>query len=78
MKGKVLFFSEEKAEARPAEPKDFYFSAASTIEAMAGCFHKRRNKSLLLLFSRKEESSFFADQARPYVSSMRTISSSPR
>jgi hypothetical protein len=31
-----MFFSEEKAEARPAEPKDFCSSATPTIEAMAG------------------------------------------
>jgi hypothetical protein len=31
-----MFFSEEKAEARPAEPKDFYFSATSPFQAMAG------------------------------------------
>jgi hypothetical protein len=50
------FFSEEKAEARPAEPKDFYFSAGSMIEAMAGILPLApRNKSLLLLFFRKED-----------------------
>jgi hypothetical protein len=30
------FFSEEKAEARPAKAKDFYFSAASCLVARAG------------------------------------------
>jgi len=50
-----MFFSVEKAEARPAEPKDFYSCASPKIQAMDGILAQYQKVKVFCFFSSEKK-----------------------